>query len=137
MGTLMVVLVLLVAEPFASPAPARIVNVPLARPFDLKIGEQVAIAGESLDIGFAEIVNDSRCPRDAQCFWAGAATIRIWVEKKPGARETLTLRVPGADEPATYGQYSVSLKDLKPYPESNRRPERDEYVATLIVARNQ
>ena len=134
MGTLMFVLALVV-ESFVPPVPARIVDVPLGQPFDLKVGEQVAIAGESLDIGFAEIVNDSRCPRDAQCFWAGAVTIRVWVEKKPGARETLTLRVPNADERATYGQYSVSLQDVKPYPESNRRPDRDEYVATLVVAR--
>lgn len=135
MGTLMFVLVLLVAGSFAPAAPAHIVDVPLSQPFDLKVGEQVTIAGESVDIGFAEILNDSRCPRDVQCVWAGAATITVWVEKKPRARETLTLRVPNADEPVTYEQYSVSLKDVKPYPESNRRPQRDEYVATLVVAR--
>ena len=135
MGTLTFVLMLLAAGPFARTAPARIVDVPLAQPFELKIGEQVAIAGEGLDIGFAEILNDSRCPRDVQCVWAGSATVSVWVEKKPGARKTLTLRVPNADEPATYGRYSVSLKDVKPYPESNRRPQRDDYVATLVVTR--
>jgi hypothetical protein len=132
MGTLMFVIMLAMLG--AAPAIAgRGVDVPLAQPFDLKIGEQVTIAGQGLELGFSEVLSDSRCPRNAQCFWAGAATIRITVEKKPDRRETFTLRLPNSDERVTYGRYSISLKDLKPYPEADRQQRREDYVATLVV----
>src|SRR5688500_5982055 len=116
-GTLMFVIMLAMVG--AAPAIAgRGVDVPLAQPFDLKIGEQVTVAGQGRERAFSEVLSDSRCVRNAQCCWAGAATIRITVEKKPDRRETFTLRLPNSDERVTYGRYSISLKDLKPYPEA-------------------
>ena len=132
-GTLMLVMMLAMGGAPALTVAGRGVDVPLAQPFDVKIGEQVTIAGQGLELGFSEVLSDSRCPRNAQCFWAGAATIRIWVEKKPDRRETFTLRLPSSDERATYGRYSITLKDLKPYPEVDRQQRREDYVATLLV----
>jgi hypothetical protein len=68
-----------------------------------------------------------------QCFRAGLAVIRVSVEKAPASRRALTLRVPSASAAARYGKYSVSIVDLKPYPEADRRHRREDYVATLVV----
>ena len=131
-GTLIFV-VILATVGLAPTVAGHGIDVPLSQPFDLKIGEQVTIAGQDLELQFSEVLSDSRCPRNAQCFWAGAATIRIAVEKKPDRRETFTLRLPNSDERVTYGRYSISLKDLKPYPDADRQQRREDYVATLVV----
>ena len=114
---------------------ARGRDVRLAEQFDLNVDQTVTVAGEGLEVGFADIVSDSRCPRDVQCFWEGVAIIRLSVEKAPGRRTTLTFRVPSTSATATYEKYSVSIVDLKPYPESNRRQRREDYVVTVIVTR--
>ena len=68
MGTLMFVMMLGMVGAAAPTVAGRGVDVPLAEPFDLKIGEQVTIARQGLELGFSEVLSDSRCPRNAQCF---------------------------------------------------------------------
>jgi hypothetical protein len=41
--------------------------------------------------------------------------------------------MPSADERATYGEYSVLLKHVQRYPESNRQPNREGY---LVIVHN-
>jgi hypothetical protein len=131
----MLVLLMLTAWPSAPGVGARGQDVRLGEQFDLNVDHTATITSERLEVGFADVVSDSRCPRGVQCIWQGVATIRLSVERPPDARTTLTLRAPSASATGTYGKYSVSIVDVKPYPEANRRHRREEYVVTLIVAR--
>ncbi len=128
-------LVLLTAWLFVPAVGAREQDVRLAEQFDLKVDETAIIAGEGLEVGFTDVISDSRCPRGAQCFWQGVAIVRLSVEKTPDGRAELTLRVPSAAATGTYGKYSISIVDVKPYPEADRRHRREDYVATVIVTR--
>lgn len=42
----------------------------------------VNVDGEKFEIKFSKLVEDSRCPPDAYCFWAGEAAIEIQLNKK-------------------------------------------------------
>jgi len=128
-------LVLLIAWLSAPAVGALGVEIRLGEPFDVHVDQTATLTGEGLDVGFTDVVSDSRCPRDAQCFWQGAAVVRLSVEKAPDRGQTFTVRVPSESATVTYGSYSVSILDLKPYPETSRPQRREDYVVTVVVTR--
>src|SRR5688572_23066032 len=45
--------------------------------FTLRYGQSSAIAGSSLRVRFAELAEESRCPKNVVCVWMGNAKIRL------------------------------------------------------------
>jgi len=64
-------------EPMA-PGPA------LGEAFDLKAGETFVVGVDGLAVEFVELMEDSRCPLDVTCVWAGMIVIRIIVSSADG-----------------------------------------------------
>lgn len=115
-------------------AQAQNTSAQLGVPFELGIGDQASIASENAVVAFVDVVEDSRCPSDVVCMWEGQATISVSMQVGRGSQEfILTI---GTDESptATYGQYSVTLVSLEPYPQSSVQTDPDDYVATLVVS---
>ena len=54
-------------------------EVPLAQDFELSLGQTVAIAGTAHRVTFEAVPEDSRCPTDAVCVWAGNARVSLRV----------------------------------------------------------
>ena len=52
--------------------PAQPSPLPLGEPFELRLGERAAIAGD-VSLLFVDVASDSRCPIDATCVSAGEA----------------------------------------------------------------
>jgi len=104
--------------------------------FSLKIGESASIRGEDLEITFLEVLEDSRCPKNVECIWAGRA--KSLIELKTGdSAERVELSEPGLTEPPnslTYLDYSITFM-LLPYPEEPDKIEDDEYRLLLTVSR--
>ena len=48
--------------------------VPAGQPFDLRPGDTAALA-DGGTLRYERLVNDSRCPPDVQCIWAGDAEL--------------------------------------------------------------
>jgi len=97
-------------------------------------GEQVVVDDGRLTVGFQDVTEDSRCPTDAQCVWAGEATVvlRLWEQGREPAQ--VTLRTTEGKQTGTYGAYSVALRNLDPKPRTGgSAPET--YLATLEVRR--
>ena len=89
-----------------------------------------------LAIRFVEMVEDSRCPRDVNCVWAGNAKIKVRVSKN-GRSHDLTLDTNGQSQSAVAEGYSIKLLGLTPEPRSNIRINRNGYVATLEIVKLQ
>ena len=108
----------------------------LGRPFELKFGQKASIDSEKIGITFANVTEDSRCPSDVVCIQAGQATIRVSVEVNgtDAGQQMLTVG-PKAKDSATFGQYSVGLVKLDPYPVSKVHTAPKDYVATLVVSK--
>jgi len=88
-------------------------------------------------IRFVEMVDDSRCPVDTNCVWAGNAKVRIEV-REPGRRgrtQTFELNSNTSPKAVRFNGYEISLVDLTPHPRSNIRINRNGFVAKIEVRR--
>jgi len=101
----------------------------------VQVNHEKRVPVARMSIRFVELVEDSRCPADANCVWAGNAKIKIRVSKN-GKSEDLTLDTNGPKQYVTTADgYSVKLVGLTPSPKSNIRINRNGYVATLEVVK--
>ena len=108
----------------------------LGKPFELKFGQKASIDSEKIDITFANVTEDSRCPSDVVCIQAGQATIAVSVQVNGTDVGQLMMTVgPKGKDSATFGQYLAKLVKLDPYPVSKVHTAPEDYVATLIVSK--
>ncbi len=108
----------------------------LNRPFTLRAGQQVTVKGTRLRIKFVAVEEDSRCPANVTCVWAGNAAVRLEVSPRHGDRKSLTLNTARSSTLPGESQllgYKVKLLGLNPYPQSNQKIAPHDYVATLLV----
>jgi hypothetical protein len=83
-----------------------------------------------LTVRFVELVEDSRCPVDVNCIWAGNAVIKVRVTKN-GRSKILTLETNGPANTVNVEGYSMKLVAIAPAMRSNARIDRNRYVATI------
>jgi hypothetical protein len=105
----------------------------LGREFRLRARHQVTLKGESLRINFVEVKEDSRCPADVKCVWAGNAAVRLNVSIRGRGSKSLTLNTTGNSPPFDYRGYKIRLVQLSPYPRSDRKIAAGDYIVTLLV----
>lgn len=113
----------------------------LDQEFALHGGQQVTIRGADLRLRFADVLEDSRCPTEVECFWTGQARIAVDAELVQGAPTTLefnTNPAPGQGRLTNdVGGYTIELKALDPYPKTpDASPELTDYSATLSVRKS-
>ena len=122
----------LTARPEAGGNPVR---VRLGEEFNLRVGQQAAVEGKRFKVRFAQVLNDSRCPPDVTCIWAGNAEVFIETEDR-GSRTRLKLNTHGGDKFPKEGrhhQYIVELVALGPKPRNSGRKKPTDYVVTLVI----
>jgi hypothetical protein len=106
--------------------------------FKLKVGRSVTFKREGLRLKFLSVANDSRCPVNVTCVWAGNAEVLVEVGAGSGkGKRTLRLNTnAGPERPGEgkYGHYTVKLLGLTPRPRDGRKIKAGEYTATLLVA---
>lgn len=110
----------------------------LNQQFQLKIQQVAAIEADYLKIQFLDVSDDSRCPVDVQCFWAGQATVVIGIVKDGNNLGNVNLVLGAASQEqatAHFDDYTISLLELTPYPQRNQQIELSDYTATLLVSR--
>jgi hypothetical protein len=96
----------------------------------VQINKEKRFAKSKLSVRFVELIEDSRCPADTTCVWAGNAKIKVRVTRN-GRSQDLTLDTNGPHQGATAEGYSIKLMNLTPVPRSNVRIDRNGYVATF------
>jgi hypothetical protein len=110
------------------------VNVSLGQGFTLSIGQTASIKAANLDVTFAAVVEDSRCPTGVQCFWQGRA--RSLVKLTSGnISQDVELLEPGLTGQAASQQflnYTISFH-LLPYPEAGKKITDNQYRLNLTV----
>ncbi|MFI5509737.1 hypothetical protein ACIA48_19905 [Mycobacterium sp. NPDC051804] len=134
-------LVLLLAGCQSHAAQADPIEAVLDQEFVLHGGQQVAIRGADLRLRFADVLEDSRCPTEVECFWTGQARIAVDAELGQGVPTSLefnTNPAPGQGKLTNdVGGYMVELKTLEPYPTTpDDSPELTDYSATLSVRKS-
>ena len=112
-------------------------KVRLATPFNLEQGQEVLLKNTSLRIKLVD-VQDSRCPKNVTCVWAGNGAVKLDVSVGGRHRKTLTVNtsnLPAMPGNQTYLGYKISLVALNPYPGTSDGVKPVVRVATLTITR--
>lgn len=96
---------------------------------DFKINGEYHSIDNSLNFSITEI-NDSRCPSDVVCIWAGKADVKIKVESPVSGTITLSTYDNQVD---TVGNYSFKIIDVSPYPISTKTIRLEDYDVILKI----
>ncbi len=99
----------------------------------VQINQQKTIAKNKLTIKFASLIEDSRCPTDTNCIWAGNARITIKVSNGKSAAKTFELNTNLKPQTVSFAGYEIKLTDLNPRPATNIRINRNGYTATFVI----
>ena len=97
----------------------------LRRANTLAISEAARVGQEALSLGFERVAEDSRCPSDVSCVWAGQVVVEVSLG---GSRHLLK-----PDQPADSDGYRARLLRVAPYPSSAAPIEASQYRATFVV----
>ncbi len=122
---------------------------PLAQPtptvhrVEVGLGESVELPDQGIGISFDRVVEDSRCPANVVCVWAGEAVIELTVtETDKSAVVRLSLEPgSGIETPWTKasssqpGSEDISMRliSLEPYPGSDDNKEGGGPTAVLEI----
>ncbi|MCL4870576.1 MAG: hypothetical protein KJ063_16560 [Anaerolineae bacterium] len=125
------------SEPTDEPETELTLN--LNEPFALSAGKSVVVAGTELRLTFTKVVEDSRCPTEVTCVWAGQAVIEIMVQMGESAPQSITFSTnPISTElhdTIELSGYTIHLQSLDPYPQSSDTPiPFEDYQAILVVS---
>ncbi|MGE3467820.1 MAG: hypothetical protein AB7J13_12930 [Pyrinomonadaceae bacterium] len=98
-------------------------------------GQQKTADRGRLSIKFVEIVEDSRCPPDVDCIWAGNAKVRIAVAKDKMAPQFAELNTLGGPTSVKLYGYTISLDGLTQNPPETSGTTPCPLVATFSVTK--
>jgi hypothetical protein len=102
--------------------------------FQLRVGENAAVEGGTVAVGFTGVSGDSRCPLGVQCFWEGDAIVSLAAIGADEGERTMQVHTSGRfPRSADYGAYTVTLESLTPTPVVGTPIAASDYVATLKV----
>jgi len=83
------------------------------------------------------VLNDSRCPTGATCYWAGNAEVRFKFERLNYIPVLFTLNTHiNFPYDAKVNGYRITLLDLNPYPAGGPQIEQKDYKAEIIIIKN-
>ena len=101
--------------------------------FTLAPGESVTLQLDGSHVRFLQVAEDSRCPLQAQCVWAGDGEVVIEIAPPDGDSAEHTLHTNEGQKAVALGRYELTLLELSPYPEVPDATPPEDYRATLIV----
>ena len=127
----LIIVTLLMLLPACSNKSSKL-EVLLGQNIDLALNQRVSVTGESMEIKFLRVINDSRCPKGATCVWEGEANAEIEINYE-NSTNRLVLTQRGSDTSLTdFNNYEISY-DLRPYPELGKTIDNQDYRLWLKV----
>jgi hypothetical protein len=104
----------------------------LGEEFELAVHQTAQISAENISVTFQGVLEDSRCPVDVTCIWAGLAKVSLQVSVSGQERE-LSLSTSPPENSAVFENYTFWLISVRPVPRSDRNTDRSAYVVTVRV----
>lgn len=108
---------------------STMVNAQRDQEISVKVGETKTASASGFRVKFVAVLEDSRCPEGADCFWAGVARIQVTIETKSGDAKTVELATIEENQNVQIAGYLIHLVKLEPKPSAEKAPESKEYLA--------
>jgi hypothetical protein len=114
-------------------------NVQVADSLQLDYGKHVLVSGTTLAVTFDSLVQDSRCPTDVQCVWAGDLVVNVVVEQTAaaspmGMADTIRLSTATGRSQVTYGHRFDLIAERPPHRSTETIPPEQYWIALRITA---
>jgi hypothetical protein len=110
---------------------AGCISLPIAQsqdPANARIGQSVYVDGPVIKP--VAIIEDSRCPAEVQCVWAGRVRIKALWMRADGPRELLL----SSDQPMAVADGMMSLTNVRPARPKDGKIDPGEYRFSLSFA---
>ena len=104
---------------------------PSARTLSVGVGETASVPGSDVTITFRSVSEDSRCPPDVTCGWAGNGRVALTLSRAEGS-EDAELNTILEPREIDFAAMRVVLAALDPYP-AGEPIDPDDYVATFEI----
>jgi hypothetical protein len=128
-------IVVIMAFFWLSAASAGQAKVLINKEFTLGIGQTASIGGENLVIKFKAVLEDSRCPVNVVCVWAGNGKVEFEVLDIDGQNKTVILNTEEEPKEVTLKGHKLKLISLNPPRVDGVSISPGDYSVTLLVAR--
>ncbi len=101
----------------------------------IKINETVHAGDESSTLTFNAVLEDSRCPADVICIWAGNAKVSFTFSTISGEETFFLNTLDGSGMPSdtVIGSFRIKLDGLNPAPISTSEIKPDSYEAIVVI----
>ena len=114
--------------------PSGSIQVNTAQDFELKAGQSAKVTSTPITVIFRSVAQDSRCPSDVTCVWAGDGAVKIGLQSTTASSQETTLHTALDPKTVDYSGYRIRIVSLSPYPKSGSPISADKYVVTLNVS---
>jgi len=104
----------------------------LGEEFELAVHQTAQISADNISVTFQEVLEDSRCPVDVTCIWAGLAEVSLQVAVSGQERE-ISLSTSPPENSAVFENYTFLLISVRPVPRSDQTMDRSAYFVTVRV----
>lgn len=103
-------------------------------------GQTVYVESEELWISFTDVISDSRCPSDVDCFWPGQAEVELVLEKEGSIGEPVIIMLQPGRNPMGEHElfecacgYRIYFLALEPYPSSGKTIPDEDYIVQIVL----
>lgn len=102
----------------------------------VRVGETATPAGFGVTLTLTDVRDDSRCPVDVSCVWAGDAAVVLAVTPDGGRAREVVLHLANDDaRAAEVAGVRIHLGSLRPERQATTTIRRDEYRVSLSLSR--
>lgn len=113
-----------------------VIDAQLGEPFTLRLHQTAHLTDAPLRVRFSEVTEDSRCPSDVVCVWAGRAILSLRLDESGKEPVDLAVALPSESlRPPGHDRYRITLQSLAPYPTTQQPIDPAAYQARLVVER--
>ena len=109
------------------------VQATIGQEFQLAVGQDAKIVGTQITVTFRSVGEDSRCPSNVQCVWAGDAAIKLGLAANSTSQES-TIHTNLDPRTVDFSGYRIKATNLAPIPKSGSTIPGASYVVTLQVS---
>lgn len=103
---------------------------------EFRAGQQKTFTAAKLKVKFISVLEDSRCPADVDCVWAGNAKVKVQVTNtSTGVTKMMELNTSGGATADTMGRYTVRLVGVTPARNTGKKIEPEDYRITIKVGK--
>lgn len=107
-----------------------------AETFTLHVGHQKTTAHGKITIKVVEVLEDSRCPPDAMCVWAGNVKIKLTLAKGKKAAKSFELNSTLDPKLILFEGYDIRFVDLRPRRGEIVKPSASSATVILSVTKH-